>query len=254
MKPPRQSQAVSVRMYDIEPLLPKHISAPHFPGQIQHDSPISDTAVNKHELVQRLRNGDEAAFSSLMDCYHGRLLRFARTFVSNQAVAEEVVQETWMAVLKGIDRFEERSSLKTWIFQILKNRAKTKGKREHRYVPFSDMPSSTGQAEHAEMEPERFHTSGHLTGHWVIPPTTWEEITPERLLASKESLTQIENAIQALPPVQRQVIILRDIEDIASGEICEILHITRTNQRVLLHRARIKVRGVLNQYLQGFQP
>jgi len=203
------------------------------------------------ELVGALRKGEETAFSTLIEHYHGRLLRLAQTFVSNQAVAEEVVQETWMAVLEGIHRFEGRSSLKTWIFQILKNRAKTKGKREHRYVSFSDLASSTDQEEDGTMEPERFHTSGHLTGHWAIPPTTWDENTPERLLVSKESLAQIEQAIQALPSNQRQVIVLRDIEGVDSEEVCQILNITATNQRVLLHRARSKVRGVLNQYLQG---
>jgi RNA polymerase sigma-70 factor (ECF subfamily) len=203
------------------------------------------------ELVEALREGKEASFSTLIEHYHGRLLRLAQTFVSNQAVAEEVVQDTWMAVLEGIHRFEGRSSLKTWIFQILKNRAKTKGKREHRYVPFSDVASSTDQEEDGTMELERFHTSGHLTGHWAIPPTTWDENTPERLLVSKESLAQIEQAIQTLPPNQRQVIILRDIEGGDSEEVCQILNITSTNQRVLLYRARSKVRRVLNQYLQG---
>ncbi len=203
------------------------------------------------ELIEALRKGEETAFSTLIEHYHGRLLRLAQTFVSNQAVAEEVVQDTWMAVLEGIHRFEGRSSLKTWIFQILKNLAKTKGKREHRYVPFSDVASSTDQEEVGTMEPERFHTSGHLTGHWAIPPTTWDENTPERLLVSKESLAQIEQAIQTLPPNQRQVIILHDIEGSDSEEVCQILNITSTNQRVLLHRARSKVRQALNQYLQG---
>ena len=203
------------------------------------------------ELIEALRQGDEVAFSTLIEQYHGRLLRLAQTFVSNQAVAEEVVQETWMAVLKGIHRFEGRSSLKTWIFQILKNRGKTKGQREHRYVSFSDLARSTDQEEDGTIEPERFHTSGHLTGHWAIPPTTWDENTPERVLVSKESLAQIEQAIQALPSNQRQVIVLRDIEGVDSEEVCQILNITSTNQRVLLHRARSKVRQALNPYLQG---
>ncbi|MCZ6801076.1 MAG: sigma-70 family RNA polymerase sigma factor, partial [Nitrospirae bacterium] len=119
------------------------------------------------ELIEALRKGEETAFSTLIEHYHGRLLRLAQTFVSNQAVAEEVVQDTWMAVLEGIHRFEGRSSLKTWIFQILKNRAKTKGKREYRYVSFFDVARSTDQEEDGTMELERFHTSGHLTGHWA---------------------------------------------------------------------------------------
>jgi RNA polymerase sigma-70 factor, ECF subfamily len=205
------------------------------------------------ELVEALRKGEETAFSTLIERYHGRLLRLAQTFVSTQAVAEEVVQDTWMAVLEGIHRFEGRSSLKTWIFQILKNLAKTKGKREHRYMSFSDVGRSSDQEKDGGIE-ERFHTSGHLTGHWAIPPITWDENTPERLLVSKQSLVQIEQAIQALPSNQRQVIILRDIEGVDSEEVCQILNITPTNQRVLLHRARLKVRAVLNQYLQGSSP
>ena len=206
------------------------------------------------ELIASLRQGEETAFATLVERYHGRLLRFAQSFVSSQAVAEEVVQETWMAVLKGIHRFEGRSSLKTWIFRILQNLAKTKGTREHRYVSFADISSATGQDEDGGMEPEQFHTSGHFTDHWVVTPTTWEENTPERLLVSKQSLAQIEKAIQTLPSNQQQVIVLRDIEGVDSEEICQILNITSTNQRVLLHRARSKVRRTLNQYLQGHSP
>ena len=206
------------------------------------------------ELIASLRQGEESAFATLVERYHGRLLRLAQTFVSNQAVAEEVVQETWMAVLKGIHRFEGRSSLKTWIFQILQNLAKTKGKREHRYVSFFDVGSSTDPEENGGIEPERVRTSNHLTSHQAISPTTRDENTPERLLVAKESLAQIEQAIQALPSNQRQVIVLRDIEGVDSEEACQILNITSTNQRVLLHRARSKVRRALNPYLQGFSP
>jgi len=203
------------------------------------------------ELISSLRQGEETAFATLVERYHGRLLRFAQTFVSNQAVAEEVVQETWMAVLEGIHRFEGRSSLKTWIFQILQNLARTKGKREHRYISFSDVGNSTDQEKEGGIELERIGTSDHLRSHQAFSPTTRDELTPERLLISKESLTQIEHAIQALPSNQRQVIILRDIEGIDSEEICQLLNITATNQRVLLHRARSKVRQALHPYLQG---
>ena len=202
------------------------------------------------ELIESLRKGEESAFATLIERYHGRLLRFAQTFVSNQAVAEEVVQETWMAVLEGIHRFEGRSSLKTWIFQILQNLAKTKGKREHRYISFFDVANATSQEENSVMEPERVRTSSHLTGHWAILPTTRDENTPERLLESKEILAQIEKVIQSLPSYQRQVIILHDIDGVDSEEICQMLNITPTNQRVLLHRARLKVRRALHPYLQ----
>ena len=204
------------------------------------------------ELIASLRQGEESAFATLVERYHGRLLRLAQTFVSNQAVAEEVVQETWIAVLDGIHRFEGRSSLKTWIFQILQNLAKTKGKREHRYVSFFDVGSSTDPEENGGIEPERVRTSSHLTSHQTISPTTRDENTPERLLVAKESLAQIEQAIKALPSNQRQVIVLRDIEGVDSEEVCQILNITSTNQRVLLHRARSKVRRALSPYLQGF--
>ncbi len=206
------------------------------------------------ELIASLRQGEESAFTTLVERYHGRLLGYAQSFVSSQAVAEEVVQETWMAVLKGIHRFEGRSSLKTWMFRILQNIAKTKGTREHRYMSFSGVGRATDQEEDGGMEPERFHTSGHLTDHWAIPPTTWDENTPERLLVSKESLTQIENAIGKLPLNQRQVVILRDIEGISSEEICQLLKITATNQRALLHRARSRVRQALHSYLHGQSP
>ncbi len=203
------------------------------------------------ELIESLRQGEDIAFATLVERYHGRLLRFAQSFVSSQAVAEEVVQETWMAILKGIHRFEGRSSLKTWIFRILQNRAKTKGTREHRYVSFSDVRSSTDQEENSGIELGRIDTTSHESSHQCISPTTRDEYTPERLLVSKQSLAQIEQAIQSLPPTQRQVIVLRDIEGIDSEEICQILNITATNQRVLLHRGRSKVRQSLHPYLQG---
>ena len=211
----------------------------------------SESRTQDLELIQALRNGDETAFSTLIDQYHSRLLRVARAFVSSEAVAEEVVQETWLGVLEGIDGFEGRSSLRTWIFRILTNRAKTRGQRENRYVSFSDATTQTDEDTNASLEPERFHSSGHLTGHWVIPPSTWDENTPERLLLSKESLERIEKAIQALPANQRQIMILHDLEGIDSEEICKGLNISASNKRVLLHRARTKVRSVLHQYLKG---
>ena len=244
------SHPIHMGIYELENPLQKFIPDRQAPNLTHPGSVGSKTALKEPELVQALRNGDETAFSSLMDQYHSRLMRVARTFVSSQAVAEEVVQETWLAVLEGIDRFEGRSSLKTWIFQILTNRAKSRGQREHRYVPFSDVSSPFGQEEDHAIEPEQFHATGPLKGHWAISPTTWDEDTPERLLLSKESLLHIEKAIQALPTIQRQIMILRDIEGIDSEEICNIFQITPTNQRVLLHRARSKVRMALGQYLQ----
>ena len=203
------------------------------------------------DLIESLRKGEETAFATLIDTYHSRLIRLAQAFVSNQAIAEEVVQETWIAVLDGIHRFEGRSSLKTWIFQILQNLAKTKGKREHRYISFSDFGHSTDSEAEGGIEPEQVRTSRSVTGHRTLLPTSWDQNTPERLLLEKESLGQIEQAIQGLPSNQQQVIVLRDIEGLDSEAVCQMLNITSTNQRVLLHRARSKVRQALRPYLQG---
>ncbi len=172
------------------------------------------------------------------------------TFVSSRAVAEEVVQETWVGVLEGIGRFEERSSLKTWIFRILTNQAKAKGLRERRNASFSPRGHSTEDSDASAVDPARFHTSGYWVDHWKSLPRYWDEETPERLLLSKERLAQIEKAIRTFPPTQQQVITLRDMEGLDAAEVCNILSIGETNQRVLLHRARPSVRRALEQYLE----
>ncbi len=203
------------------------------------------------EQLEALRNGDERAFASLVDRYYGSLLRLAMAYVPSRAVAEEVVQETWVGVLEGLSRFEGRSSLKTWVFRILANRAKTRGKRERRYEPMGLGGDSGDNPEGPPVDPDRFLKSGYFVDHWVSQPNAWEDETPERILLSKETRAQIEKAIEALPPTQRQVITLRDIEEVSSQEVCNILDITETNQRVLLHRARSKVRRTLEPYLEG---
>jgi len=172
-------------------------------------------------------------------------------YVPSRAVAEEVVQETWVGVLEGLSRFEGRSSLKTWIFRILTNRAKTRGQRERRYEPMGLGGDSGDNLDGPAVDPDRFLKSGYFVDHWVSQPNAWEDKTPERLLLSKETRAQIEKAIEALPPTQRQVITLRDIEEVSSQEVCNILDITETNQRVLLHRARSKVRRTLEPYMEG---
>ena len=245
------SHPISTEIHQFENLFPEFISDAQAPIQVARHSITSEVDAKELEFVQALRNGEEAAFTTLIERYHSRLLRLARAFVSSEAVAEEVVQETWLGVLEGINGFEGRSSLRTWIFRILTNRAKTRGQRENRYVPFSDATTQADEERNSTLDLERFHSSGHLNGHWAIPPSTWDENTPERLLLSKESLERIEKAIQALPDNQRQIIILHDLEGIDSEEICKGLNISPTNQRVLLHRARSKVRSVLNQYLHG---
>lgn len=202
-------------------------------------------------LVQALQRGDEKAFAAVMDLYSGSLLRLALSFVPSRAVAEEVVQETWMGVLEGIGRFESRSSFKTWLFRILTNRAKTRGTRERRYEPFGLSGQDSDGDEVPSFEDSLFVMEGSGKGHWADPPQGWEPDTPERALLSKECRTAIETAINGLPGNQRQVITLRDVEGVGAEEVCNILHISETNQRVLLHRARTKVRAVLEPYVRG---
>jgi RNA polymerase sigma-70 factor (ECF subfamily) len=197
------------------------------------------------KLVERLRAGDEEAFMELVHDLNPSLLRVARMFVPTSALAEEVVQETWVAVLNGIHRFEGRSALKTWIFRILTNTAKTRGVRERRSVPFSALDTEDGGGFEPAVERSRF--TG--TGHWAVLPRAWPE---DRLLA-KETLSVIERAIERLPPSQRTVITLRDVEGWTADEVRNALELSETNQRVLLHRARAKVRHALEQYLSEEQ-
>ena len=206
-------------------------------------------SVEEARLVRALRARDEAAFDALMRMYHASLLRVAQIYVSSRAVAEEVVQETWLAVLTGIDRFEGRSSLKTWIFTILTNRAKTRGQREGRTLPFSALANPAGVPEPA-VDADRFRDPDdpRWPGHWSAPPRSWEGQPEERLLG-RETRDAIRAAIDTLPPSQRAVITLRDVEGWSSDEVCHVLGVTETNQRVLLHRARSKVRAALEAYL-----
>lgn len=156
-----------------------------------------------------------------------------------------------MGVLEGIGRFEGRSSFKTWLFRILTNRAKTRGTRERRYEPFGLPGSDADGDEGPSLEDSLFVTEGSESGHWADPPQGWEADTPERALLSKECRTAIEDAINELPDNQRQVITLRDVEGVSAEEVCNALNISETNQRVLLHRARTKVRRVLDPYVRG---
>jgi RNA polymerase sigma-70 factor (ECF subfamily) len=197
-------------------------------------------------LVAALRTGEEAAFRELTRMHHAALVRVAQIYVSNRAVAEEVVQETWLAVLEGIDRFEGRSSLKTWIFRILANRAKTRAQRERRTIPISALQPE--RVPEPALDPDRFRDSEdpRWPGHWAVPPQQWPE---DRLLAS-ETREKLAEAIDALPASQRAVISLRDLEGWSAEEVCNALDVSETNQRVLLHRARSKVRQALEEYLQ----
>jgi RNA polymerase sigma-70 factor (ECF subfamily) len=210
---------------------------------------VGAPAADEADLIALLRSGDEHAFAGLIDAHHGSMVRLATMYVPGRAVAEEVVQETWLAVLEGLDRFEGRASLKTWIYRILLNRAMTRGQRERRSVPFSALFDPSSEGAEAAVEPERFMGPGEeLPGHWADPPRRWEGAPEERLL-TRETLDHMARAIDALPPSQREVITLRDVDGWTSREVCNVLGITETNQRVLLHRARSKVRRALEHYL-----
>jgi RNA polymerase sigma-70 factor, ECF subfamily len=198
-------------------------------------------------LLHGLRAGDEAAFVELMREYGAGMLRVALMYVSSRAVAEDVVQEAWLAVLKGIDRFEGRSSLKTWLFRILANTAKTRGVREARSVPFSSL--ADGETESAVEIDRFFGPDARFPGHWSAPPESWAGGPEGRLLAG-EALDVIEREIEQLPAQQAAVITMRDIEGFTAEEVRNALDISETNQRVLLHRARSKVRRALEEYLQ----
>jgi RNA polymerase sigma-70 factor (ECF subfamily) len=200
-------------------------------------------------LLDRLRAGDEAAFAELVRRHSPSLLRVALMYVPSRAVAEEVVQETWLGVLNGLDRFEGRSSLKTWLFRILVNRARTRGERERRTVPFATLAAQEADGDFDPVDADRFiPADGSYPGHWATPPRRWE-LDPERALQSKETLALVKAAIAQLPEAQRTVITLRDLEGWTSEETRNALEISETNQRVLLHRARSKVRTALEAHL-----
>ena len=206
--------------------------------------PTNDVAAEQDRaLVEALRRGDEAAFAALVDRYSRPMLRLAATYVRSPALAEEVVQEAWLGVVAGIDRFEGRSSLKTWIFRILTNTAQTRGAREARSVPFSSLERE-GEGEPA-VDPERFAAEGF----WASPPRSWD--VPDERLLSKETRERVAQAIETLPPMQRTVISLRDVEGWSSEEVRNVLELSETNQRVLLHRARSRVRSELERYFTG---
>jgi RNA polymerase sigma-70 factor (ECF subfamily) len=209
------------------------------------------TPTTEADLIAALRRRDEAAFAELIDRYHASLVRLAQLYVSDRAAAEEVAQETWLGVLKGIDRFEGRSTLKTWLFSILANKAKTRGVRDSKKqtVPFSALFDAEAEPFEPAVNPDRFsRPDGEWTGSWVIEPGNWDA-QPEARLLSRETLAQVKAAIETLPPAQREVITLRDIDGWSSEEVRNALNITETNQRVLLHRARSKVRAALETYL-----
>lgn len=209
------------------------------------ESPGTESDLAERATVQALRAGDEAAFLSLVERYHRPMVRVARLFVGPEA-AEDVAQESWLAILQGVGAFEGRSSLRAWIMTIVANKARTRFGRDLRTVPLSSLASDAGDGAPA-VEPERFRPPGdpEWPGHWAAAPAAW----PEARLLQGETLEQVSRAIEALPEAQRTVITLRDVEGWEAAETCALLGISEVNQRVLLHRARCRVRRALERYL-----
>jgi RNA polymerase sigma-70 factor, ECF subfamily len=202
-------------------------------------------ADDEQRLLSALKAGDEAAFAELVDRYHAGLVRLAMSYVRSRAVAEEVAQETWLGVIRGISRFEGRSSLRTWITRILINQAKTRALRERRSVPLSSLAGELDDG--PAVDPDRFRNPQH-PGAWSDPPQDWAGLPEERLLGA-ETRAKVLEAIEQLPPMQRQVITLRDVQGWDSAAVRDLLELSEVNQRVLLHRARSRVRAALEQYL-----
>jgi RNA polymerase sigma-70 factor (ECF subfamily) len=206
------------------------------------------TAASDEQTVAALRSGDERAFRDLFARSYPMMKRVARTYVASDAVAEEIVQETWMAIVTGIDRFQGRSTLGTWIFSILTNQAKTHSAREKRAVPFSSIAPSDAEA--PAVDPDRFQKDDDAwPGHWATPPRPWQK--PERRLLSLEARDHLKAALAQLPDRQRMIVALRDVEGHSAEEVCYLLGLSQENQRVLLHRGRSRLRAVLEQYLEA---
>lgn len=209
---------------------------------------LANRDVDEGALIASLREGNEDAFTALVERYHGAMIRVARGFVRDEATAEEVVQEAWLGVLNGVGTFEGRSSLKSWIFAIVVNRAKSRGTREARSTPFSALAANEATGSEPAVSPERFlDAMAQWPGHWAQPPASWGE-NPEARVMRTETISQLVRALDELPPAQRTVISLRDVAGHDAATICNTLGITETNMRVLLHRARSKVRGALERY------
>ncbi|MET0864152.1 MAG: sigma-70 family RNA polymerase sigma factor [Nakamurella sp.] len=215
--------------------------------------PPVDTADG--ELIARLRAGDEPAFAAIVQAWSPGLLRVARSYVSTADSAAEVVQDTWLAVIEGIDRFAARSSVKTWTYRILVNTAQRRGARESRTVPMGSVPAEPTAP---TVDPARFQGPGErFPGHWREFPAPWPTPateTPEQAALSAEINLQVQDALAELPGRQRVVITLRDVEGLSSEEVCAVLEISASNQRVLLHRARATVRGRLDAYFADRPP
>ena len=224
----------------------------HSPSISRWSRAVKSPGLTKAEdtLLARLRCGDEGAFDELVNQHHSTLIRMAMGYVADREVAEEVVQDTWMAVIESLDRFEGRSSLRTWVCGILIHKAKDRGVREKRHTTFSAFESYDDDNDEA-VDPSRFQQAGEWAGHWAFPPQPWDDQTPEKLLASQQAVNAMQRAIEALPATLKDVLILRDVEGVEAKEVCEMLKITETNLYVRLHRARERVRAAVETYLEG---
>lgn len=203
-------------------------------------------AQEERELISRLQAGDEAAFATLVDDLHGRLLAFAGTFTSSPGLAEDIVQETWLGMIRGLRGFEGRSSLRTWIFNILVRRARTLASREARRAVREESGSPASEGPTVEWEPGQ----GRI-GLWEQRPVPWGLEDPAAAFQTREAMRVVQTAFAGLPEMQRQVVLLRDVEDLGAHDVCNILEISETNQRVLLHRGRAGIRRALDRYLRG---
>ncbi len=231
----------------VEPALEAALS----PGPAAESAVSPGPAPEEMALIAALREGSEQAFVTLLDRYGGPMLRLALLCTPNRALAEEIVQEAWIGVVQGIDRFEGRSSLKTWLSRIVLNIARTRAEREGRHIPFSAFWDPSADPGEPSVDPDRFRSeSDPFPGHWASRPRP-RDVLPEERLLSSETRDLIREAIESLPPSQREVISLRDVDGWTSEEVCTVLGITATNQRVLLHRARSKVRRALEVYLSA---
>jgi len=216
--------------------------------QAEHAIAGASVTASDEQTVAALRAGDERVFRELFARTYPMLTRVARGYVASDAVAEEIVQDTWLAIVTGIDRFEGRSALGTWIFSILTNQAKTHSARERRALPFSSVTPS--DVEEPAVDPDRFQKDDQAwPGHWATPPRPWQK--PERRLLSLEARDRLKDALAQLPERQRLIVGLRDIDGRSAEEVCDLLGLSQENQRVLLHRGRSRLRAVLEQYFDA---
>ncbi|HJU64714.1 MAG TPA: RNA polymerase sigma factor [Gemmatimonadaceae bacterium] len=229
--------------------MPAHLTADGAYGGGQAQKMPASSVSHEHQILDRLRQGDEAAFVALVEQLGPAMLRLARLYTGDQAIIEDAIQDAWLGVLRGLPGFQERASLRTWICRILINRLRSRLKRDGRMVPFSSLFDAASASSEPAVEPERFLGEDHprWPRHWKEPPQRWGE-SPEEQLLSAEARAQLNQVVALLPPAQREVITLRDIEGWRAEEVCNLLEITETNQRVLLHRARSRVRRALERY------